>query len=113
MLGEDVNAVVKESAKAMQDWGVDAGDMSAHMDKIFIASQSTGVGMAELSANMYKYGSALRQMGFSTNDTIATLAKFNRQGVNTELVMGSLRIALGKNGTGRYDRRSGRIPYSH
>ena len=96
MLEEDVNAVVKESAKAMQDWGVDAGDMSAHMDKIFIASQSTGVGMAELSTNMYKYGSALRQMGFSTNDTIATLAKFNREGVNTELVMGSLRIALGK-----------------
>ena len=96
MLGEDVNSVVKESAKAMQDWGVDAGDMSAHMDKIFVASQSTGVGMAELSANMYKYGSALRQMGFSTNDTIATLAKFNREGVNTELVMGSLRIALGK-----------------
>ncbi len=96
MLGEDVNAVVKESAKAMQDWGVPAEEMTGYMDKIFLASQSTGVGMAELSGNMYKYGSALRQMGFSTNDTIATLAQFDKQGVNTELVMGSLRIALGK-----------------
>lgn len=66
------------------------------MDKIFVASQQTGVSMAGLATNMYKYGSALRQMGFDADATIATLAQFDKQGVNTELVMGSLRIALGK-----------------
>lgn len=96
MLGEEVNSVVAESAKAMQDWGVASADMARYMDKIFVASQQTGVGMAELSTNMYKYGSALRQMGFDADATIATLAQFDKQGVNTELVMGSLRIALGK-----------------
>ncbi|NCB75326.1 MAG: phage tail tape measure protein, partial [Clostridia bacterium] len=96
MLGEEVNTVVTESAKAMQDWGVASSEMAGYMDKIFVASQQTGVGMAELSTNMYKYGSALRQLGFDVDTTIATLAQFNKQGVNTELVMGSLRIALGK-----------------
>lgn len=96
MLGEEVNSVVRESAKAMQDWGVASSEMAGYMDKIFVASQQTGVGMAALSTNMYKYGSALRQMGFDADATIATLAQFDKQGVNTELVMGSLRIALGK-----------------
>lgn len=96
MLGEEINSVVTESAKAMQDWGVASGEMARYMDKIFVASQQTGVGMAALSTNMYKYGSALRQLGFDVDTTIATLAQFDKQGVNTELVMGSLRIALGK-----------------
>ena len=96
MLGEEVNSVVMESAKAMQDWGVASSEMAGYMDKIFVASQQTGVSMAGLATNMYKYGSALRQMGFDADATIATLAQFDKQGVNTELVMGSLRIALGK-----------------
>ena len=96
MMGEDVTQVVAESSKAMQDWGVKAGEMAAFMDKIFIASQSTGIGMAKLSSQMYKYGSALRQMGFDANGTVAMLAQFEKQGVNTELVLGSLRIALGQ-----------------
>jgi TP901 family phage tail tape measure protein len=96
MLGEEVNSVVMESAKAMQDWGVASSEMAGYMDKIFVASQQTGVSMAGLATNMYKYGSALRQMGFDADAAIATLAQFDKQGVNTELVMGSLRIALGK-----------------
>lgn len=96
MLGEEVNSVVMESAKAMQDWGIASSEMAGYMDKIFVASQQTGVGMAALSTNMYKYGSALRQLGFDVDTTVATLAQFDKQGVNTELVMGSLRIALGK-----------------
>lgn len=95
MMGEDTSQLVAESSKAMQDWGVKAEEMAAFMDRIFIASQSTGIGMAKLSSQMYKYGSALRQMGFDANTTVAMLAQFEKQGVNTELVLGSLRIALG------------------
>jgi len=95
MMGEDTSQLVAESSKAMQDWGVQAGEMAGFMDKIFTASQSTGIGMAKLSSQMYKYGSALRQMGFDANTTVAMLAQFEKQGVNTELVLGSLRIALG------------------
>ena len=96
LLGEDVSSVVAESTKAMNDWGVSLDNSSGFLDKIFLASQKTGVAMTTLSTYVYKYGSALRQMGFDVDSTIATLAAFERAGVNTELVMGSLRIALGK-----------------
>lgn len=96
LLNEDVNAVVTQASKAMQDWGVSAQEASSFMNKLFVAAQATGHGMSTLSTQLYKYGAALRGMGFDTNSAIALLSQFEKQGVNTELVLGSLRIGLGK-----------------
>lgn len=96
LLNEDVNAVVAQASKAMQDWGVSAQEASSFMNKLFVAAQATGIGMSALSTQLYKYGAALRGMGFDTNSAIALLSQFEKQGVNTELVLGSLRIGLGK-----------------
>ncbi len=96
MMGEDVSQLVAESAKAMQDWGVKSKETALFMDKVFLAAQNTGIGMSQLSTHMYKYGSALRQIGFDVDTTIAVLAQFEKQGVNTELVFGSLRISLSR-----------------
>ena len=96
LLNEDVNAVVTQASKAMQDWGVSAQEASSFMDKLFVAAQATGIGISTLSTQLYKYGAALRGMGFNTNSAIALLSQFEKQGVNTELVLGSLRIGLGK-----------------
>lgn len=96
LLNEDVNAVVAQASKAMQDWGVSAQEASSFMNKLFVAAQATGIGMSTLSTQLYKYGAALRGMGFDTNSAIALLSQFEKQGVNTELVLGSLRIGLGK-----------------
>lgn len=96
LLNEDVNAVVAQASKAMQDWGVSAQEASSFMNRLFVAAQATGIGMSTLSTQLYKYGAALRGMGFDTNSAIALLSQFEKQGVNTELVLGSLRIGLGK-----------------
>ncbi len=96
LLNEDVNAIVAQASKAMQDWGVSAQEASSFMNKLFVAAQATGIGMSTLSTQLYKYGAALRGVGFDTNSAIALLSQFEKQGVNTELVLGSLRIALGK-----------------
>ena len=45
---------------------------------------------------MTQFGGPLRQMGFDWQTSGAMLGKFEKEGVNTELVVGSLRIALGK-----------------
>lgn len=96
MAGEDVKGLANEAAKAMNDAGIAAGEGAAFMDKLFLASQNTGIGMSELANKMYKFGTPLRAMGFGLEETIAMLSSFDRVGVNTDLVMGSLRIALGK-----------------
>uniref|UniRef100_UPI00352B1B7D phage tail tape measure protein n=1 Tax=Aerococcus urinaeequi TaxID=51665 RepID=UPI00352B1B7D len=94
MLNEDVNAIVSESAKAMQSWGVEAENMSGFLDKIFKASQDTGVGMSSLSSQLYYYGASLKAMGFDIDSSIALLAQFEREGVNTERIISAMAIGL-------------------
>jgi len=96
MLDEDVNNVVSQSAKAMQDWGVSIEDQTKFLDRLFRAAQSTGIQMGTLSTQLYKYGAGLRGMGFDLESSIALLAQFEKQGVNVEKIMGSLSMGLGR-----------------
>lgn len=96
MLGGDATENTKQVTRAMGDWGIKAKDGVAFMDKLFVAGQKTGIGMGQLSDQLVKYGAPLRQMGFGLDTATALLGKFEKEGVNAELVMGSLRIALGK-----------------
>lgn len=96
MLGEDLGGMIAQSTKAMNDWGVSAKDSTGFMDILFVASQETGISISSLSEQLYKFGSPLRQMGFDVETVTAMLGSFEKAGVNTELVMGSMRIALGK-----------------
>jgi len=96
MLGEDTTQAITAVTRAMGDWGIAAADGSLAMDKMFIAAQQSGIGMSQLGEQLVKYGSPLRQMGFDFDTATAMIAKFEREGVNAELVLGSLRIALAK-----------------
>ena len=104
---EEIGAMMTESTKAMNDWGVKASDGVRFMDMLFTASQQTGISIANLSTQLYKYGTPLRQLGFDTESTIATLSAFEKAGVNTELVMGSLRKALNTMAKNGIDLRGG------
>lgn len=96
MIGEDVNNVVSQSAKAMQDWGVSIDEQSGFLDRLFKAAQSTGIQIGTLSTQLYKYGAGLRGMGFDLESSVALLAQFEKQGVNVEKIMGSLSMGLGR-----------------
>jgi len=93
--GQDVGPMMTEVTKAMNDSGIKSGEAAGFLDKLLVASQKTGASVSDLATDMYKYGSPLRQLGFGVDETIATLGSFDKAGVNTKLVMGSLRIALG------------------
>lgn len=94
--GTDVTENVKNITRLFGDWGITAADQSVAMDKVFRASQATGIGIDQLSISATKFGVPLRQLGFGFDETLALLGKFEKEGVNADLVMGSLRIALGK-----------------
>lgn len=92
----DATVLSTEFSKAVTDWSIRAKDMPLALDKFTVASQKTGANIGNLMSMMYKFGSPIRQLGFSFDETLALLANFEKAGVNTELVMGSMRIALGR-----------------
>ena len=92
----DVGTAIRVTSRLMRDWGVDSSETGAVMDLMAQASQLTGVEISRLGETMVQFGAPLRQIGFTMEESTALLAGFEAQGVNTELVMGGLRQALGR-----------------
>jgi hypothetical protein len=96
MMGTDATQAASLFARTLGDWGVSAEEGSGLLDKMFVATQQSGIGFERLNELMVQFGAPMRTFGFSIEESMALLSKWEREGVNTELVMGSLRIAAGK-----------------
>jgi TP901 family phage tail tape measure protein len=94
--GEDLSGMIATSSRLFGDWSIAADDTAGTMDYLFKVSQSTGIGFNELNARLVQFGAPLRQMGFDLETAAAMLGKFEKEGVNAELVLGGLRVALGR-----------------
>lgn len=94
--GTDVAGNVAAVTRVFGDWGISADQQAGAMDKLFRASQATGIGVQDLSTKVVQFGAPMRQFGFSFEESTAIMAKWEKEGVNTETIMGGLRVGLGK-----------------
>lgn len=90
----EVGPLIQQTTRFFGDWGVATNDQSRALDYLFRTSQSTGIQVEQLTRLLVQFGSPLRQMGFDWETAAGLIGKFEQEGVNTELVLGSLRIAL-------------------
>ncbi len=103
----DLNANIAASTRLFGDWSIASGDESKTLDRVFRASQATGIGVSDLMQKVVQFGAPLRSMGFGLTDSIAMLGKWEKEGVNSELVLGSLRIAMGEFANANIPMRKG------
>lgn len=94
--GTDAVKSTQLATRVMGDWGVENENLGETLDTIFGASQAFGISTDTLSQKVVQFGAPLRQMGFSLEESIALFGKWEKEGVNSELAIGSLRIAAGK-----------------
>lgn len=94
--GDDLQGNIQGVSRVLGDWGDQAGTAANAADFLFSVAQSTGIEFAQLSRNLVAYGAPLRQVGFTFEEAAVLIGKFEKEGVNAELVLGSLRQALGK-----------------
>jgi phage-related minor tail protein len=94
--GTDVAGAIGSVSRVFGDWGTEVESQGDTFDFLFKTAQATGISVGALSDQLVQFGAPLRQMGFDMESAAVTLASFEREGVNANLVMGSLRIALGK-----------------
>lgn len=95
LTGTDSVNATRMLTRTMGDWGVSLEDSGALLDQLYGAGQTFGIGFDQLSGKLVQFGAPLRQMGFSLEESIALFGKWEKEGVNAELVVGSLRIAAG------------------
>src|SRR5262245_666683 len=96
MTKTDLGSSIESVTRLMGDWSVPAGKVDDKLNELFRAAQHTGVPFDQLATSMTKFGSPMRQLGFSMEQTAALVGKFEKEGVNTNLVMGAMRKSLGK-----------------
>jgi phage-related minor tail protein len=96
LTGGDAKTQTENYTRLMGDWGVANEDAAGTLDMIFKASQATGTSVDDLMTKVVQFGAPLRLMGFTLEESVGLFGKWEKEGVNAELVMGSLRIAAGK-----------------
>lgn len=108
--GTNAKDAVRLVSRAMENAGIDAQDYAKVLDMLAKAGQDTGVDVATLAESLTKTGAPMRQLGFSTEETIAMLAQFEKNGVNTETVLAGMKKAVanwgkeGKNAKEEYQK---------
>ena len=90
----DVNRNVAASTRLFGDWSIAAEDQAATLDKLYRASTATGIGVDVLMEKVVQFGSPMRLLGFSFEESIALLGKWEKEGVNTETAMSGLKFAV-------------------
>lgn len=96
LTGGDAVKQTQLLTRAMGDWGIENENAGGLLDQLFGAGQAFGIGVDDLAAKVVQFGAPMRQMGFDLETTIALFGKWEKEGVNAELAIGSLRIAAGK-----------------
>ena len=94
LTGGDVSTQIAAVTRVFGDWSIASENQVNTMNYLWKVSQSTGIGVDALAQRVVQFGAPLRQMGFDFETGAALIGKWEKEGVNTELVLGSLRIAL-------------------
>jgi len=94
--GTDLGTVIQSTTRMFQDARIKQQDYGKALDYTFKVAQQTGISVDRLQQLMVQFGAPLRQLGFDWQTSAAMLGKFEKEGVNTELVLGSFRRALSK-----------------
>lgn len=93
--GADGVKATRDITRLMGDWGKGIDDVTGLLDNIHGAGQNFGISTEALMQKLVQFGAPLRQMGFGLEESIALFGKWEKEGVNTETVLSSLRIAAG------------------
>src|SRR5262245_15061879 len=94
LTGTEVGPLIDSTTKLFASFGIEAEKQAGSLDFLYKASQQSGVGIQRLADLVTQFGPAMRSFGMSFEESTATIAAFERSGVNTEKVMAAMNKAL-------------------
>lgn len=92
----DVGSSIRAASRLFEDFGIAQEEQAETLDKLFVLSQKTGIDPVVLATKTTQYGTSLRALGYNLEDSIALVAKWEKEGVNAGVILGSMKIAVGK-----------------
>lgn len=90
----DVSSAVALVTRAMGDASIPADEYNSILDSLTSASQASGLGVDKLAESLAKYGAPMRALGYTTQESIAIFAQWEKAGVNTEIAFSGMKKAI-------------------
>lgn len=91
--GTDASAAVQKVSRILKASGEDLENYGDLLDVVAKASQASGISADSLLTSLDANGATLRAMNYSLEDSVAMLAKFELEGVNSTAVVSGLKKA--------------------
>lgn len=89
--GQDATAATKDIASMMRNTGIPTEELAGTLDKLTVAGQAAGVDVSSLAQNVTKYNAVMKTMGFTTDEQIAIMSKFEQSGADTTSILNAMK----------------------
>lgn len=89
--GQDATKATKDVASMMRNTGIPTEELGTTLGKLTVAGQKAGIDVSSLAKNTTKYNAVMKQMGFTTDEQIAMMAKFEQSGADTSSILNAMK----------------------
>ena len=108
--GQDATQATKDVASMMRNAGIPTEEMANTLGKLTVAGQAAGIDVSKLAQNTTKYNAVMKQLGFTTDEQIALMAKFEQSGADTATILNAMKKGVA---TWAKDGKDARVEFAN